>query len=481
MRFSIIIPVYNAEKYIRQCVESVINQTFTDFEAIFVDDCGSDNSIKIIEEYAQNDDRLKIIKNPSNKGEGGSRNTAIDNASGEYIICLDPDDWFELNTLEVLNNEIINKPHIDSIWFDGNKYYQETGTFDENSVLSCCAGYMELYPERLVKLSGYSWCKLFKTSSVKTTGIYWGERILIGCDDEFAYKYFAVNPKNSYVIENRLYNYRVHCKSVTNESSRMFEKASGLVSILRNLKNFYTKNNIYTKYKVTELQLLRKYTSVGRDWCVPEDRKNFYGLIKDIYKELDCLENFKEFNTPINPLFSFVLPIKNECGNIDKIIRSIQTQSYRNIELIVIYNNDASIQSTINEYCKKDKRIKSFGINNFNAEEFGIKTASGYYISLINEHTLLDKYFVQSIINKFNDNNSPNILVKSSTFSYDDGINCGFTTIDDKIKSAIDDGKILPVYKKYLLKQNDYSTSALVDKYYDAYLMYENYVKNCEA
>ena len=480
MKFSIIIPVYNAEKYIRKCIESVIHQTFTDFEAVFVDDCGSDNSIKIVEKYAKNDSRLKIIKNPFNKGEGGSRNTAIDYASGDYTICLDPDDWLELNTLEVLNNEIIQNPDIDSIWFDGNKYYQDTGTFEEESVLSCTAGYIDIYPERLVKLSGYSWCKLFKTSLIKNAGIYWGEGILIGCDDEFAYKFFAMNPKNSIVIENRLYNYRVHSQSVTNENTRKFEKAEGLLAILRNLKNFYIKHDIYDKYKISELQLLRKYTSVGRDWCNKKQQKEFFKQLKTLYNELVFPENFQEFNTDLNPKVSIILPCRNNFIHFDKIIKSIQTQSYRNLELICIFNNNENTENRLNEYCRKDKRIKAFGINNYNMENFGIKQASGDYIVFINEFCVLEKDFIKVIVDKFNETNYPNILVKSAMFSENDNINYCYTTIDDNLKNAIEKGKILHAFKKYLLEKCDYNTLSLIKKYSDAFLICENYVRRCE-
>lgn len=87
---SVIMPVYNAEKYIRNAIESVINQTFQDFEFIIIDDCGNDASIKIVDEY--NDSRIKVFHNNINKGIAFSRNRAIQESKGKYIAIMDDDD-----------------------------------------------------------------------------------------------------------------------------------------------------------------------------------------------------------------------------------------------------------------------------------------------------------------------------------------------------------------------------------------------------
>ncbi len=94
VKVSIIIPVYNVEKYISQCLESAINQSLKDIEIIIVDDCGSDKSMDIAQEYAKNDNRIKIIKNRQNQGPFTSRNNAVLAANGEYLVFLDSDDFF---------------------------------------------------------------------------------------------------------------------------------------------------------------------------------------------------------------------------------------------------------------------------------------------------------------------------------------------------------------------------------------------------
>ena len=104
VKVSIIIPVYNVEKYISECLDSCINQTLQDIEIIIIDDCGSDKSIDIVKEYAKKDSRIKIIYNKQNQGPFVSRNNAAIKASGEYLLCLDSDDFLDLKACEIAYN-----------------------------------------------------------------------------------------------------------------------------------------------------------------------------------------------------------------------------------------------------------------------------------------------------------------------------------------------------------------------------------------
>jgi glycosyltransferase involved in cell wall biosynthesis len=100
-KVSVIIPVYNAEKLLARCLESVINQTLREIEIICVNDGSADNSLKILNEFAAQDSRIIII-NQENRGPGAARNSAMDISKGEYIGFVDSDDWIELNYFEKL-------------------------------------------------------------------------------------------------------------------------------------------------------------------------------------------------------------------------------------------------------------------------------------------------------------------------------------------------------------------------------------------
>ena len=93
-KVSVIIPVYNVEKYLRQCLDSVINQTLKDIEIICVDDGSTDNCPNILDEYAAKDARIKII-HKKNEGYGKAMNVGISHASGEYIGIVEPDDYID--------------------------------------------------------------------------------------------------------------------------------------------------------------------------------------------------------------------------------------------------------------------------------------------------------------------------------------------------------------------------------------------------
>ena len=100
-KISVIIPVYNAEKYLGQCLDSLIGQTFSDFEIICVNDGSNDSSLDILNNYADKCDKIKII-NIENSGPGPARNKGLDIASGDYITFVDADDWVDKKFLEIL-------------------------------------------------------------------------------------------------------------------------------------------------------------------------------------------------------------------------------------------------------------------------------------------------------------------------------------------------------------------------------------------
>lgn len=112
MIFSVIIPAYNREQELPKCIESVLNQTFQDFELIVVDNGSIDNTKKVVEEYQQKDNRVKYFWQENSGSPAGSRNTGIKNAEGEWVAFLDSDDYWYEKKLEEVNNCIKNTKDI---------------------------------------------------------------------------------------------------------------------------------------------------------------------------------------------------------------------------------------------------------------------------------------------------------------------------------------------------------------------------------
>jgi len=176
---SVIVAVYNAEKYLKECMDSIINQTLKDIEIICVNDGSTDNSSNILEDYKKQDKRIHIITK-ENEGLGGAsaRNTGLEYASGKYVSILDSDDFFELDMLEKVV-ERAEKFNSDIVVFGGKEYDEKNGNIykvasilnegeipkkDVFSYKDCASGIFQLS-------QGMAWNKLFSKSFLDKHGI----------------------------------------------------------------------------------------------------------------------------------------------------------------------------------------------------------------------------------------------------------------------------------------------------------------------
>ena len=164
IKISVVIPVYGVEKYIRQCLESIINQTYKNLEIIVVNDGTKDNSMKIVEAYLS-DKRIKII-NKENGGLASARNRGIEEATGEYISFIDSDDWIELDSYEELIKTIKDE---DIIVFDFCKFDEATQKIKRKSTT------IEEFKKNVTQNRKYllleycneSWNKMYKLDFLK--------------------------------------------------------------------------------------------------------------------------------------------------------------------------------------------------------------------------------------------------------------------------------------------------------------------------
>lgn len=131
LKVSVIVPIYNVEQYLQDCVESLINQTYRNIEIILVDDGSTDKSGEICDELAKKDQRIQVIHKPNGR-TASARNAGISVAEGEYLLFIDPDDWFDLQTVEKLVKEI-ERTDADVLRFnyirEYGDYSQENGNF----------------------------------------------------------------------------------------------------------------------------------------------------------------------------------------------------------------------------------------------------------------------------------------------------------------------------------------------------------------
>ena len=135
-KVSVIIPVYNVENYLRECLDSVVNQTLKDIEIICINDCSTDNSLGILQEYAANDSRIKILNNENNINAGPSRNRGLACATGEYIYFMDSDDFLEFTALEKIINKLDENKNADFCIFAHFHYDNVTRAKEKRTPLS---------------------------------------------------------------------------------------------------------------------------------------------------------------------------------------------------------------------------------------------------------------------------------------------------------------------------------------------------------
>ena len=168
IKISVIIPVYGVEKYIRQCLESVIKQTYKNLEIIVVNDGTKDNSMKIVEEYLV-DERIKVI-NKENGGISSARNRGIEEATGEYVSFVDSDDWLEIDLYERIV-QILEGNKVDIIVFNYNRYSENKKKYRRNILK------LKKIPKEILfrNLNGECWNKLYKIGFLKENNLRFSE------------------------------------------------------------------------------------------------------------------------------------------------------------------------------------------------------------------------------------------------------------------------------------------------------------------
>ena len=204
---SIVVPVYNSDKYLIKCLDSLCNQTFKDFEILLIDDGSSDKSGEICDEYAKKFSNIVVI-HKNNEGVSVARNTGIKNANAPWICFVDSDDWVENNYLCTFADAIGSADYISqSIVKDNDTIGVSALLFDykdDNFSISDCkiATYRILH-------NGVPYAKLFKTSVIIENGIYFDKRISFHEDHIFVLKYLSyIN--NIQLLKLHPYHYIYH-------------------------------------------------------------------------------------------------------------------------------------------------------------------------------------------------------------------------------------------------------------------------------
>jgi len=230
---SIVVPIYKVkEEHLRKCIDSLLNQTYSDFSIIFIDDGSPDNCGEICDEYMKMDDRISVI-HQKNQGVSVARNNGIKMAKTEWIAFVDPDDWIEEDTVQSIWNIVSNnKEEIDIIMFDYVREYPKVRSIEEfcetsglcnNKQLEECrkAPFYKLIQDNSVNPYSISavWNKVYRTDFLKSRNIYFLPEARKGQDRLFNTDVF-LSANAVYYLHKCLYHYRCHGESVTNKYNK---------------------------------------------------------------------------------------------------------------------------------------------------------------------------------------------------------------------------------------------------------------------
>ena len=254
VKVSVIVPVYNVEKYLKDCLDSVVNQTLEDIEIICVNDGSTDNSLAILEDYAKKDSRIKII-NQKNKGLSGARNTGMKYVQGEYILFLDSDDWLNDDALFELYWSHLDD-NLDMLFFQTVDYYEEDDRYELNQFGGMTAiddsfegkifNYKDVAPI-IFKMPHSAFNKLYSTSFLQRINASFPEGINYE-DLAFFYDVFLKAEKVS-ILKKELLFYRIRENSIsTSGGEKSFDIFKSLKLVKDSLKDTTMDNKYFQDY-----------------------------------------------------------------------------------------------------------------------------------------------------------------------------------------------------------------------------------------
>lgn len=293
---SVIIAVYNTEKYLCQCLDSVVNQTYTNLEIILVDDGSTDGSSEICKQYAQQDQRVQYIRQ-NNSGVSAARNNGLHVATGEYVYFADSDDFFELNMLEILyrlaheHHAQIAACHWKSEFDDSTAQLGEKQWDYPKSVELFSAEEAMISLLQFKSYLGFGWNKLFEMRLLRENHIEFDESLKM-LEDELLCC-LAIERTERVVYTNlKLYHYRLTGMSSTrgkNFNPNMLQRVSAIDKIEAVSKRFDSEeviNAFYDRRMIVDIEakkyLTRYHMHSVPEWklCKKRIRKHLFAYLK---------------------------------------------------------------------------------------------------------------------------------------------------------------------------------------------------------
>lgn len=275
VKLSIIIPVYNVENYLSRCLESILNQTFNDFEIICVNDGSTDNSLAVLQKFKSNDERIIII-DKKNEGSGVARNVGLSIAKGDYVYFVDGDDWIEENSLDkiVLKADELNT---DILIFGGLSYYNNKGKNGGYSADKLPKQYLnKVFSSKdikkdIFKFPSTAWTKLYRREFLLKNNIKFQD-IKVG-QDQLPFFHSMIKAERIALLPENIYCYRKNRKGSAMTVKK--KKSFSPIYVFYGIEDMLKSENLLDDYKSI---FVNKYLSKATSWLgkFQDDLKHDY-------------------------------------------------------------------------------------------------------------------------------------------------------------------------------------------------------------
>lgn len=460
---SVIMPVYNCEKYLKQCLDSVVNQTLKEIEIICVDDGSSDSSPRILKEYADKDSRILVLQQ-ANGGAGAARNNGLRNAGGKYLSFLDSDDFFEPDMLEKAVAQI-EKDKADFVVFRCNQYFDDTQKFKnvkytlKKHTLPPYTpfNFRQITDNVFKSFVGWAWDKLYDREFVMKHHLTFQEQRTSN-DLLFVYSALVLAKRITYLDKVLAHQRRNNGESLSNTREKSWFcfyhalcalrdalKSYGLYEELeRDFVNYALHFSLWNLNTITGPCYEKLYEKLRTEWfedlgVTGHDSDYFY--VEKEYKQFTQIMRYtaQEYATKI----SVVIPVHNAEKYIRQCLDSILEKQKIGLEVICV--DDCSTDGTpqiLEEYAQKYSNFKSLR-NETNlfagaSRNRGLLEAKGQYVHFLDS----DDYVVENAYEALYDMADENDLdwLKTTAEGFDDATG---KTVDNRLYTLRDVDKWL--------------------------------------
>ena len=460
---SIIVPIYNVENYLRQCLDSVLGQTFKNFEVLLVNDGSSDSSGDICREYVEKDSRFHYFEK-ENGGLSDARNYGIERAQGEYLTFIDSDDFVNEKHLEnlFLASRLTNADITIGGFsrFENGTFWLYQDYFSSDSLVSFTSAQAIQHLDSMFDVPFLNFSivcgKLFKRDLFKELRFQYGKY----AEDQFIIWRLYLKARSIYSFNVDSYIYRINETGMSSVFSlKHLDYIDALEERIKSTKDLEGIDinlsfNMYRYVLKRILQQLEEHDYIDEAREVREKlelaEQGQYPFLTDEVKEIE-VENGGE-------LISIIVPIYNVEKYLRMCLDSIENQTYSNIEVLLI--NDGSPDSSgeiCQEYVARDSRFRYFEKENgglSDARNYGIERSNGKYLTFIDADDWVEPTYIEDMYQAALKNDSE--IVVSNYTLFDVKENHYLIHVWDDYYEETYEGEEL-INKLPLLERRDYS------------------------